>query len=32
MVRILRYLANKLEIFNNKVVNKWNRMIGKLKM
>ena len=32
MVRILRYLANKLENFNNKVAASWNKWIGKLKM
>lgn len=32
MVRILRWLANKLENFNNKVVNAWNNWLKKIKM
>ena len=32
MVRILRWLANKLENFNNKVATAWNKWSGKIKM
>lgn len=32
MVRILRWLANKLENFNNKVAAAWNKWLGKIKM
>lgn len=32
MVRILRYLATKLEQFNNKVATVWNKWLGKIKM
>ena len=32
MVRILRWLANKLENFNNKVATAWNKWLGKIKM
>lgn len=32
MVRILRYIANKLEQFNNKVAKTWNQWLAKLKM
>ncbi len=31
MVRILRYLANKLELFNNKVAAEWNKWLSKIK-
>ena len=32
MVRILRWLADKLENFNNKVANAWNNWLKKIKM
>ena len=32
MVRILRYIANKLELFNIAVSKGWNKWLGKLKM
>lgn len=32
MVRILRWLANKLEQFNITVAKAWNKWLGKLKM
>lgn len=32
MVRILRWLADKLENFNNKVANTWNNWLKKIKM
>jgi len=32
MVRILRYIANKLEQFNNKVATAWNKWLKKIKM
>lgn len=32
MVRILRYIANKLEQFNNKVAAAWNKWLKKIKM
>lgn len=32
MVRILRYLANKLETFNNMVATVWNKWLSKIKM
>ena len=32
MVRILRWLADKLENFNNKVAAAWNKWLGKIKM
>ena len=32
MVRILRYLANKLETFNNMIAAAWNKWLSKIKM
>ena len=32
MVRILRYIANKLEKFNIRVAKAWNQWLAKLKM
>lgn len=32
MVRILRYLANKIETFNNMVATAWNKWLSKIKM
>jgi len=32
MVRILRYIANKLEQFNIRVAKAWNQWLAKLKM
>jgi hypothetical protein len=32
MVRILRYIANRLEKFNIAVAKGWNKWLGKLKM
>ena len=32
MVRILKYLANKIQAFNSKVVETWNNWLKKIKM
>ena len=32
MVRILRWLADKVEIFNNYISTKWNNWLKKIKM